>query len=275
MIIKIIPNLMHYSRYQDILQDEFQKLVAINPSYSMRAFANKLEIAPSRLSEILREKQGLSLKSAQKITKILKLDPHRRKYFELLVQSKHAKSQAQKERAFKDLNEYIDGDLKKVPVDLLDFLSGWYHFGILELIKTQDIVHSTDWISKRLRISQEITDAAIRRLKRLKMLAYKEGKFIALENNPVTTCSEIPNNTIRFYHKQFIEKAQLSVDEQDMAQRSLNTLVIAVNEEDKKEINKKINEFFNQINIEYSKNTENKTAVYALSNQFFELGEKL
>lgn len=266
---------MHYSRYQDILQDEFQKLVAVNPAFSMRAFAARLDIAPSRLSEVLRGKQGLSLKSAQKITHKLRLDPHRKKYFELMVESQHSKSQAQRERAQKELEDYVDGELKEVPVDQLELVSGWYHSAILELIKTSDIIHSVDWISKRLRIKTELTESAIARLKRLDMLGYKEGKFFAKDTNPFTTCSEIPSETIRQFHKQLMEKAQIAVEEQGLNQRSLNSLIIAISEDDQAEINQKIKEFFDQLNIEYSQKEGNKTKVYCLTNQFYELGEKL
>ena len=266
---------MHYSSYQDILQDEFQKILAINPSYSMRAFAAKLDLAPSRLSEILRGKQGLSLKAAQKVTTKLKLDKHRKKYFELLVQSKHAKSQAQRERAAEELIDFVDGELKKVPLDEWELISGWYHYAILELVKTQDVIHSADWMSKRLKISLELTNSAIARLKRLDMLGYKEGKFFAKDTNPFTTCSEIPSETIRSFHKQLIEKATVAVEEQTLKERSLNSLIIAIDENDRDEINKRISDFFDQINIEFSQKEGPKTKVYALTNQFFELGEKL
>ena len=266
---------MHYSSYQDILQDEFQKILAINPSFSMRAFAAKLDLAPSRLSEILRGKQGLSLKAAQKVTSKLKLDKHRKKYFELLVQSKHAKSQAQRERAAEELADFVDGELKRIPLDQWEFVSGWYHHAILELVKTHDVIHSSDWMSKRLKISKELTESAIARLKRLDMLGYKEGKFFAKETNPFTASSEIPSETIRSFHKQLIEKATVAVESQTLKERSLNSLIIAINEDERDEINKKISEFFERLNIEYSQSEGIKTKVYALTNQFFEIGEKL
>lgn len=266
---------MHYKSYQDILQDEFQKILAINPAYSMRAFARKLDLAPSRLSEILRGKQGLSLKAAQKVTTNLKLDKHRKKYFELLVQSKHAKSQAQRERAEIELADFVDGELKQIPLDQWEFISGWYHHAILEIVKTEDVVHSAEWISKRLKISLELTQSAIDRLKRLELLGYKEGKFFAKDTNLFATGFDIPSETIRTFHRQLIEKATVAIETQTIKERALTSLVIAINEDERDEIAKKIHDFIERLNIEYSQKEGPKTKVYGLTNQFFEIGEKL
>ena len=266
---------MHYSSYQEILKEEFKKKVAINPSFSMRAFAFRLDISPSRLSEILSYKQGLSLKMAKVISKKLALDPYRKKYFELLVESKHARSIAQRDIAIQNLNDFVKGMIKKLTDDQYELIAQWYYYAILELVKTEDIIHSPEWIGKRLGLDLKTTTVAIKRLRRLDMLGYSGGKFFAKDTNPFSFVSKVPSSALRLHHQQIIDMAKLSVKEQSINERELNSLTIAINDEDREEITKKIRAFFDDINKEYSYNNTPKTKVYALTNQFFELGQKL
>ena len=57
--------------YRLLLKSELASRTNQNPNYSLRAFARDLDLAPSRLSEVLNGKQGLSTQAAEKIAKTL------------------------------------------------------------------------------------------------------------------------------------------------------------------------------------------------------------
>src|SRR2546430_13739191 len=53
--------------YRRVLRKELESRCRTSPRYSLRAFARDLKISPSRLSEILSGKQGLSRAAARGI----------------------------------------------------------------------------------------------------------------------------------------------------------------------------------------------------------------
>ncbi len=71
--------------YLNILSNEYQRRKALNPLYSLRAFALNLDLDPSLLSRILTEKELPSLETAQKICQKLKLNQLMAKHFVLSV----------------------------------------------------------------------------------------------------------------------------------------------------------------------------------------------
>ncbi len=58
-----------YSKnYRDYLRRELEQRVQQDPRYSLNRFARDLDLAPSRLSEVLSGKQGLSRAIAERIS---------------------------------------------------------------------------------------------------------------------------------------------------------------------------------------------------------------
>ena len=92
-----------HSDYRDILRDEFARRASANASYSQSAFSRDIAIAPSRLCEVLGEKQGLSVSVAQKICDKLGYRSLERNYFLDLVVSVHGRSRAAREAAIRRL----------------------------------------------------------------------------------------------------------------------------------------------------------------------------
>src|SRR5690606_35734224 len=85
--------------YKYILKEELASRCRQNPRYSLRAFARDLKLAPSRLSEILSGKQGLSRAAAEKVAKALGYGPGETERFCDLVESVHARSRRNRESA--------------------------------------------------------------------------------------------------------------------------------------------------------------------------------
>lgn len=85
--------------YRIILRSELAERCKHNPNYSLRAFARDLGIAPSRVSEILSGKQGLSRKAALSIAERLGLSTEEAEAFADLVDCRHCRTLDGRERA--------------------------------------------------------------------------------------------------------------------------------------------------------------------------------
>ena len=98
--------------YRNILKAELEARCRHNPCYSLRAFARDLKIAPSRLSEILNNKQGLSQDFAMKIATLIGLSADDHALFCDSVAAFHARSRRQRQLARARLQEKCYGQME-------------------------------------------------------------------------------------------------------------------------------------------------------------------
>jgi hypothetical protein len=75
----------------EFLRKELARRQAKNPSYSLRAFANHLDLHASALSRILNQKQELSLNSCKTILARLRFEEHEKAAFIESVVARRAK----------------------------------------------------------------------------------------------------------------------------------------------------------------------------------------
>lgn len=93
--------------YQAFLKDGFKRRVNMNPRFSLRAYAKQLGLSPSKLSEILTGKKGLSPERAEDVCDRLKLTSHDRELFSLSVRSQHARVRNERTEAKTKLKELL------------------------------------------------------------------------------------------------------------------------------------------------------------------------
>lgn len=80
--------------YRRIVKEELERRRSHNPSYSLRAFARDLELAPSRVSRVINGKEGFSRKSAEKTARLMGLGPEQIQNFCQLVEESRKRNGA-------------------------------------------------------------------------------------------------------------------------------------------------------------------------------------
>ena len=93
-------------RYRSLLQAELEQRRERNPHYSLRAMARDLDLAPARLSDVLRGRYGLSRKAAQAIGKKLDWSPGEQAHFCDLVDAAHSRAKKDREKAKEKIAEF-------------------------------------------------------------------------------------------------------------------------------------------------------------------------
>lgn len=264
----------HYEDYRAILKKELNARCEQNPRYSLRAFARDLNLAPSRLSEILNKKQGLSLNAAEKIASTLGYKGEEKDFFCDSVASLHSRSPNEKRlaqiRLLKRKSE--TSQYYQMKLDTFKIISDWYHIGILELIKLDTFKSDPIWIAKQLKITPIQAELAIERLIRVKLLK-KENGTLQLIQNTGWIKGDIPSDSIKKFHRQILQKANNAIMTQTIDERELsaNVMCIAKSEipEAKKEIRKFQHRFCNTL-----QENSNKDSLYCLAIYFFNLLER-
>ena len=151
--------------YQKVLAEHLARRTGVNPRYSLRAFAAALDIEPSKLSEILAGKKGLSFDRAEKIAARLRLNGTERDLFLLSVQAQHSRAKSQRNASLTQLKEILASRNERVRRTAQR--NAWY-FGAIKAIR--DAGFGADRISSLLRITPLQLENAERFLGRIKRL---------------------------------------------------------------------------------------------------------
>ena len=189
----------HLDKATGILLRKFREGQLRNTSYSQRAFAQKLGVSSGALSEIMKGKRSMSPRLKKKISAVLQLSPNEQIDF---------------------FDEDLPGNLKPVrheyfrlSVDQFHLISDWWHFAILNLVKTKGFKSDHKWIAERLGLSTKIISEAWDRLFRIGHLKRVQGKVVR-EYPRLETSDDFFDFSIRKAHiedTKLIERSLLDV----------------------------------------------------------------
>ncbi|MBI2605950.1 MAG: TIGR02147 family protein [Deltaproteobacteria bacterium] len=196
------------------LTAELVRLQERNSAYSLRSYARKLELSPSALSEILRGKRPLAVKTARRILERLCVAPHKSEKILASFASGRRSGAA---------NEY-----RQLNMDYFHVVSDWYYFAILSLAETKDFRDDPSWIARRLGITPAQARTALERLERMEMLARGHDGILHPTGVQYATSSDIADLSIRKQHRQNLELAHRSLDRDAVDARDFSSMSMAL-----------------------------------------------
>lgn len=253
-----------YQNHRDFLQGLVSGKARNRPKMSLRAFAERLGMSNSFLSEVISGKKTLSMEAAFKIAVKLELTDAETQYFCLLVQIDQEQDQDYKEiliRRLKALNP--DHKAHDLSLDLFKTMSDWYHFAILELTYVTGLTVNVKTVVERLGISPSEAETALERLRRLELLEVdKTTKKLRKAHDYVITESHVPSSALRILHRQLLERAIDSLESQTPQERVSASDVLAIDTKYVAEMDRLSREFSKAI-LQLSEKSKVKDAVYA------------
>jgi uncharacterized protein (TIGR02147 family) len=197
---------------KELLKAELLRRKRDNRNYSLRAFAQLLEIPPGRLSEIISGKRAASQKVQEKVLRHLGLQGMK----DFFLEPEATKT------PFSERDNY-----STIHNEAFSVLADWYHFAILSLMDTRDFKNDAKWISKRLGISVMEAQTAIDNLLKVDLVETKNGKLLKKKEN-LKTSTDIESAALRLSHKQSLEQAQRALDEVQIELRDITSITMAV-----------------------------------------------
>ena len=156
---------------QHLLNETLMNLRIKNSNYSLRAFAKKLDISPSALSEILKGKRKVSKQLAERMTNRLHLSPMEK----ASVLDKFPEKMRRNSKG-KPSNLENDAYLKMTG-NQFAVISESIHLAILSLVKTENYQSDITWMSKRLSVSENEVRKALFRLLEMELIIFENGEF--------------------------------------------------------------------------------------------------
>jgi transcriptional regulator with XRE-family HTH domain len=230
-----------------LLKKEFARRCKSNPRYSLRAFASQIGVDPSLLSKVVRGERNPSVELIKKVGPAIGLKP--RELFKVL----HGKS---------------DFIYNRFEEDTFALISDWFHFAILELMKTKNFSSDPGWISQRLSIHKAEAVSAIERLCRLKIIEFKNEQLVFLSSSNTWANNEMTTVARQNLQKQLALKAAVAIESIPFESRESGSLTIACSKKMLPEIKKKIQVFRREID-EFLETAESPDEVYQLLISFY------
>lgn len=229
---KFMESIFHYTDYRDILKAELARRCRQNIQYSQGAFSRDIKLRPSRLSEILNGKQGLSANIAHDISKSLNFSNLESNYFTDLVVSQHGRSKAAREIAAKRLLKYQEKGISKlVPSNALEDIEGqsWHFLAILELLEDKNFKPSIQWIAKKLDIDKTDAKQAINLLEKHE-LWIEDDSYLSRMPQKYHVTNMYDDTKDNKVHEQVMQKAIHELESTSPDNRVNYTLFASVDE---------------------------------------------
>lgn len=197
------------------LRREFDTRRSRNPQYSLRAFANLLDVHSATLSLIFNGKRPVGLKLAKKILTKLRTPA------------------AQKQKLLLALASIPEPptrlpSFEALPEATFELVASWEHFAILALTYVKDFRPDPTWIGTRLGISREAVESAVDRLERAGLLS-RSPEGWKVEKNRTTTTHDVPSESIQRANREHLEKALQALADQSVRARHMSGLTLSVN----------------------------------------------
>jgi uncharacterized protein (TIGR02147 family) len=204
-----------------------------NPQFSLRAFARIVNVSPAVLSRVLSGKRKLTFNLAVRIADALALGPDERDLlYSFYLSNPSTDTSIEQNKREKELS-----------VDCFNAMKEWYHYGITQLLYLKSFKNDPKWISKMLSISELEAKLAVDRLIRLEILDHDENGLLYRTATHLTTTTDIASSGIRHFQKQILEKSIVSLVEDDILERDITSITIAINEDHIPEAKAEIKKF--------------------------------
>ncbi len=258
--------------YRHLLLGELELRKRKNKSFSLRAFANHLQVSPAYLSQIFSHKRNLSEETGLQMAKKLRWPAQKRKLFCSLIKYQRAEGPDAKAEALSEVQDFSELDFIELQNDQFQLIAEWFHFAIVELTDTKGFQSDPRWIARRLGITPQQAEEAIDRLVRVGILDRKAEKLTKPKAH--YRIGDVPSEAIRAFHNHNLKAAQTALARQNFQTRDFSGTTVAVDLERLPEIKELIRDFRKRLS-NFCSQSPQPQAVYQLSVQFFRLDREM
>lgn len=203
---------------QATLRKKLLELQSKNGSYSVRAFAKKLNLHPSAANEILKGERKVSKKIAEKIALRLQLDPTERNDLLSLFPEKFVRGKTV-DNAENSLN------VLKLSSEQFALISEWIHFALLSFMKTKSFKEDYGYLANKFSVSENTIKKAIERMISINIIKRDQNGKLKRVSSKINTTDDIKDMSLQKAHMADMELAKEKIQDLDIDQRDFSFLI--------------------------------------------------
>ena len=242
---------------KEILVKHFMETKSRNARFSMRAYAKKVGVTQSALSEIFSGQRSITAKMALKIMNGVCLEPYK---IEEIMQS----FSKRREKQLQQLT------YQSLTMDTYHLISEWYYFALLSLAETQDFQCDPKWISQRLGITVAQINQAVDRLEKLALIEVDpETKKWKATGVRLRIDPGIATAALKYANRENLELAAVALESTQFEERDFTAMTLCFDQSRMEEAKRRIKEFRESFAADME--SKNKNEVYKICIQLFPL----
>ncbi len=232
-----------------------------NPKYSLRAYANYLDLHSSTLSQIFKGKRSLPIKKSAFIVEKLKLTAKEKTlFFESLYKTKTNIDLIK----IDDLDDrfMLDESYYKV-------IAEWEHYAVLSLFDLTNVDVNLDLITSRLGLDENRALVVVNNLTFCGLVSQNSEGKLQKSHPRLRTTEDVSNQAIKDSHLEALDMGKKKLEEIEIELRDFSAMTIAMDLEKITEAKTIIREFRQKMSALLRDG--HKTDVYQLAIQFYPL----
>lgn len=256
--------------YRLILGRELENRCAENEKYSLRAFSKDLGVSPSRISEILKSKQGLSVKAAEEIAEKLKFTIQEKAHFCQLVHSETARSNHSRRAQLKQLGTPVIEGAETVSAESMHWISDVRCFAILEILEKHPRIHVKS-MSDRLNIELPELQRLLKSLLASGEVVLKANGEYQVPKKVTKSQDEIPSKAIQMLHQSAMREGIKAIDRLPIDQRESSTMTFVLDKKDIPWLKAEMKKFRDELAAQIVAKKKNKDAIVTVNLNMFRM----
>ncbi len=245
----------HHSAFRDRLHREYLEARSRNPNYSLRAFAKKLGLAPSALSELFMGKRQLSIRRMK------------------LVMDRQGWSPLERAEVFGASERGRPAPYRVLEQDEFALISEWFHFALLSLLECRGLRRATAaTLAKRLGLPIHKTRAALDRLCRLSLIQQRGSYFSLSGPLQLSSSDELRSLAIQRAHLEDLELSRQGLLDVEPSLRDFTSITMGIDVTKIPQAKRLIRQFRDELaGLLETAPRENRSEVYKLCVHLFPL----
>ncbi|RYZ92129.1 MAG: TIGR02147 family protein [Proteobacteria bacterium] len=242
---------MNSEHLLEIIIKELERRKSRNSAYSLRSFAQSLEMDASNLQKILSKRKNLGPKLAADIAKKIGFT----------------------EDDFRSIPQTSDDNYARHDLASFEVVSAPHHYAILELFKITNFKPTPKNIAKRLGISPKESDESVQRLLRVGLLKTSEtGTLEPTDESSSSILNTVTSKAHRDQQAAILETAISAVQNVPIELRSQSSMTMAIDTQNLDKARALIKKFRREMGRLLS-DSDDLDSVYQLSVSLFPLSK--
>lgn len=253
----------------DYLKHELELRMQGRHHYSLRKFAQDLEMSPGTLVDFLKGRLGFSRTRADFVAHEIGLSPVQREHFWDLIEGKFSRTPSARTAAQERARRRIQSQKISAATEIT---AKWYHQAIVELIDLDSSLAQPVTLARVLGISVPEARQALDRLFQVGMVKNLNGRVAPGEAISVSR-EDLPHQVLRQVQTQILNLAQNAIENQRTDERENFAAFLSIKKSDIPRIRQELRQAFYKALEPYVAN-ESRDAVYCFGMQLFKIFEK-
>ncbi len=259
-----------YYDYRRFVSDFYKEKKAVNPNYSYRYIASKVDLDHALVVKILQGKRHISTSKIDTFANLIGLSIRQKDYFRLLVAFGKARNNEERKHFFEKILAFSEIPEKQIQSNQYEFYQHWYYTAVREILNLSSFKDDYQWLAESVQPPITISEAkkAVKLLCKLGMIVQDEKGYYRLTEQFVTTGEQWQSIAVRSFQKEACNLASRAIDHVPKKERDISTVTVSLNKDALNRISEKMAELRREI-IEIAASCQSVDRVYQLNLQLF------